>query len=125
MFCSKCGTELPDEANFCLKCGQPTRGEASRATLVEYEFCTITGEDGRRCQFWQAQCDGTVIAQSRKVKEPRKLLEDTGVRNKFNRDMHQAGFELVAKLVNQRWEPFTYYQSGCVHTMRRAKKETL
>lgn len=23
MFCRYCGTELPDEANFCLKCGKP------------------------------------------------------------------------------------------------------
>ena len=24
MFCIKCGTELPDESNFCSKCGNPT-----------------------------------------------------------------------------------------------------
>ena len=22
MYCAKCGTRLPDDANFCLKCGQ-------------------------------------------------------------------------------------------------------
>ena len=26
MFCSKCGNELPDDANFCDKCGEPAAG---------------------------------------------------------------------------------------------------
>ena len=26
MYCVKCGTQLPDHANFCLKCGAPQRG---------------------------------------------------------------------------------------------------
>src|ERR1700683_4224701 len=29
MFCPKCGKELPDDSQFCLKCGQPTTAAAS------------------------------------------------------------------------------------------------
>jgi hypothetical protein len=29
MFCSNCGTQLPDEAAFCSNCGAPTSGTAS------------------------------------------------------------------------------------------------
>ena len=43
MFCSTCGTELPDEANFCWKCGQPVKESVSRAVPAQYEFCEIGG----------------------------------------------------------------------------------
>jgi zinc-ribbon domain len=29
MFCTNCGTQLPDEAKFCSNCGKPTHGTAS------------------------------------------------------------------------------------------------
>ena len=29
MFCMKCGTELPDDAQFCYKCGAKTAGTGS------------------------------------------------------------------------------------------------
>ena len=29
MFCTKCGTSLPDDAQFCSKCGTPTHGGAA------------------------------------------------------------------------------------------------
>lgn len=29
MFCPKCGKELPDDSQFCLKCGQPTTAAAA------------------------------------------------------------------------------------------------
>ena len=30
MFCSKCGTKIPDNAKFCPKCGNPVKGAADR-----------------------------------------------------------------------------------------------
>jgi hypothetical protein len=29
MFCTNCGTELPDDAKFCSNCGKPTSGSES------------------------------------------------------------------------------------------------
>jgi hypothetical protein len=33
--CSKCGATLPDEAQFCLKCGKPVSSPAKETTVVE------------------------------------------------------------------------------------------
>jgi len=33
--CSKCGASLPDEAQFCLKCGKPVSSPAKSAAAVE------------------------------------------------------------------------------------------
>ena len=33
--CSKCGATLPDEAQFCLKCGKPVSSPAKDSTVVE------------------------------------------------------------------------------------------
>lgn len=32
MFCGRCGTQLPDTAQFCTNCGTSTRGETKRPT---------------------------------------------------------------------------------------------
>ncbi len=38
MFCSSCGTNLPDRAAFCSTCGKATAGSSSSGTTgVEYE----------------------------------------------------------------------------------------
>jgi len=41
MFCSNCGTQLPDEANFCLKCGKAQQGTATTSNDNQYEHCRI------------------------------------------------------------------------------------
>jgi hypothetical protein len=40
MFCSNCGTQLPDNANYCLKCGKPqVKGaQASISHVVRWEY---------------------------------------------------------------------------------------
>ncbi len=40
MFCTKCGAELPEQANFCWKCGLPQRDDVE-ATDSRYEVCEI------------------------------------------------------------------------------------
>ena len=40
MFCSKCGMQLPDEANFCWKCGQPQK-EGAEVEEPQLETCEI------------------------------------------------------------------------------------
>lgn len=41
MYCLRCGTELPQDANFCYKCGTPVgkTGETSEST--KWEYCEI------------------------------------------------------------------------------------
>ena len=35
MFCTRCGSELPEETNFCPKCGAPQNGEVGTAPKKE------------------------------------------------------------------------------------------
>ncbi len=43
MFGLKCGTALPDDANFCLKCGTPQR-TGVQVEPTQWETCEITYE---------------------------------------------------------------------------------
>ena len=35
MFCKKCGSEIPDNSEFCQYCGEPVKGEAKTVVTVE------------------------------------------------------------------------------------------
>ena len=47
MFCKSCGKDLPDDANFCLRCGRPMRSEAHasipaiQVVSPQWETCEI------------------------------------------------------------------------------------
>lgn len=58
MFCSNCGTQLPDDANFCMKCGKQLKEGLSQPEL-QPETCEITCATLRKplfgdytLQFW-------------------------------------------------------------------------
>ncbi|MGH7488485.1 MAG: zinc ribbon domain-containing protein [bacterium] len=107
MFCTICGTELPEDANFCLKCGRPQRegiapptdGGKSRARK---EHCRITYFEkktlpGVRHQLYAEGTDAEgkdyVIAQSDFLIAP------------FNQGPRlQAIRNLVQKLEAEGWE---------------------
>ena len=38
MYCANCGTVLPDDANFCSKCGTPLRNHAAAPGEIKYEY---------------------------------------------------------------------------------------
>lgn len=44
IYCSKCGKQHPDDANFCMKCGQPfnTGGQLSKSKPMHWEYKDIT-----------------------------------------------------------------------------------
>lgn len=41
MFCSNCGTQIPDEANFCWKCGKPQKKDFEPSHQVQLEYCEV------------------------------------------------------------------------------------
>jgi hypothetical protein len=43
MFCGNCGTEIPDEANFCWKCGKPQK-PGVQVDESRWEMCEIERE---------------------------------------------------------------------------------
>ncbi len=46
IYCMQCGKELPDDANFCLKCGKPIGNAVKPAPQSEqqWEYCEIVCE---------------------------------------------------------------------------------
>ncbi|MBI4673161.1 MAG: zinc ribbon domain-containing protein [Chloroflexi bacterium] len=57
MFCVNCGTQLPDDANFCFKCGKPQRDTtATNEPTWEWETCEIrrqySDRDGNIQCYW-------------------------------------------------------------------------
>jgi len=56
MFCLTCGTQLPDDANFCHKCGTPI-GQ-TQSSKVTWEYCQICWDEedslfsGTQVWFW-------------------------------------------------------------------------
>jgi hypothetical protein len=111
MYCSKCGTQLPDEANFCWKCGQPQKQAASGP--VQYEVCTIKLSGGILTLRWEAWIGRTRIAQGdafpQFTGDPRGLTQ-------------QKNAELVSQLLSQGWEVLTTDKFGRVVSMRRPTK---
>ena len=42
MFCKSCGEKLPDDANFCMKCGQALRSDSTPRGAISWEYKDIT-----------------------------------------------------------------------------------
>ena len=112
MFCSKCGTELSQEASFCSKCGQPVKtGTAEPATQVVYEYCRISFDwqpfGGLIPKgHWIAEVDADEIAKSREA--PLRSAE--------------ANRELVSHLSSLGWEQMGSDDRGNITVMRRVKR---
>jgi len=111
MYCSKCGTQLPDEANFCWKCGQPQKQAASEP--VQYEVCIIKLSQGILTWRWEVWIGRNRIAQSD------AFPWFTGDIDGMTR---QKNAELVSQLLSQGWEVLTANRFGNVVSMRRPTK---
>jgi len=109
MYCSKCGTQLPDEANFCWKCGQPQKQAASWP--VQYEVCTIRLSEGLTLR-WEAWVGRTRIARG----DAFSLFASIEL-------TQQKNAELVSQLLSQGWEVLTTDKFGRVVSMRRPTKK--
>ena len=123
MFCSKCGQELPSEANFCWKCGQRVQKPGDTADSAGYEHCLVKWAlNGRICEAWV----GNAVIASVSVK-PESIsdhikacfLMDSSGYERHAREKELAEVELVSQLVSQGWEPFPLSQEQ-VKTLRRA-----
>jgi len=107
MFCEKCGTEVPDDANFCHKCGASIAGE--RATEeARYEICQIEYETrglaGMDFKLWASAIgpNGTYTAAKTTWKDGLFHLycPDGGCRRCL-----RARDRLVQELVDDGWQP--------------------
>lgn len=115
MFCSNCGTQLPDDANFCLKCGQPQKQSQRESTATkQFDVCTIMLHIGLIKLRWEAWQDKKKLAQSDEFSE---LSLDIVSRRR------QKNMDLVSKFLVDGWEVIATDQEGCVTAMRKLKKQ--
>lgn len=108
MFCSQCGTKLPDNSKFCNQCGSPV-GRTQQSNIVRL-----------RCE----DCDGVMeIDESREViscpycGSKKIVLESDGVkiekirsaskyeRKKIDRDIEQIRAERDIKVAKYKKDP--------------------
>ncbi len=127
MFCVNCGTQLPDDANFCGKCGTPQKsgsriGEGPTGT--KWETCEIVREEAVPSN-WTESFTNALSAmvmnpdpnKARFVKYIAKAVGVAGVyvageaKGKFDkgdrdsRSAVQSVETLVGKLAKDGWEP--------------------
>lgn len=106
MFCSQCGTEIPEEASFCWKCGkQQIKGVA--AEEPKWETCEIKWTQMREgltgSQGW---FEADAIAPTGVYVAAQTEAFGTGYNN-WMPDQRHAPIqrELVNRLLREGWEP--------------------
>jgi hypothetical protein len=118
MFCSGCGQNLPDAANFCQKCGKPQKPElkATGADAIEskYELCAIvycTLESGgffsRKARFWAKAVGQTGVynaGESDVFQAPNATTYSPDGRDKKTNACLNA---LITQLIAEGWEPIS------------------
>jgi hypothetical protein len=106
MYCGKCGTELPEEASFCLKCGKSQKPDVVSVEL-KYETCEITwtasGVIFRKSYFWAKAIGSKGIYDAGKSNI---FLTSSGVGPDIGyKDVVAAHTALVNNLVGDGWGP--------------------
>jgi hypothetical protein len=113
MFCFKCGSLLPEQANFCPSCGsaQPagSPGSLSRNSPPTYEYCEIVYEKRvsffMQSRFWAKAVGPRGIYQAAGEEKWRNgLPNDPGAR----KGGQKAVDLMVIQLQNDGWEILPY-----------------
>ena len=102
--CARCSQQLPFEANFCLRCGEPQRPEAAALVRNEVEECEIV--------WWKGYVKGGFVAVQRGSIAPgvelpsSRLFWAFRVRSPASADAAAAAAhrELVARLIADGWK---------------------
>ena len=103
MYCKNCGSQLPDEANFCLKCGYQINGSQVavkwETQVLEVDHDCVVRVNGKRATPWS----------------PFKFFFQEGVElNKYLQDAFLEGWEITTNSVTGP----KYNKSGII-TMKR------
>lgn len=124
MFCGNCGKELPDDANFCLKCGKP-QGATVQAEESRWEICEIRA-DGKPKGFFHSINWYWAEAVGPKGRynagESERLQIDLVTRDCAYGDIKKrdnALNKLIQRLTSEGWEPITRGTSFYSYRFRR------
>jgi len=108
MYCSQCGTELPQDASFCHKCGKLV-GRGTEHAGVEWEFCQIVYNFNyglaKRALWFSAKAvgpNGVIYSAGESPKHESWFGEDwPNAANPKHQEIHQ---QLVEMLTKDGWE---------------------
>lgn len=53
MFCNKCGSEIPNNAKFCVKCGQPVQNAMVNPTIAPVQDITMENKPEEKAGYWK------------------------------------------------------------------------
>lgn len=104
MYCIHCGTELPDQANFCWQCGKPQRAQAPSPAAHElrWESCQIewavVSSAPSQAKLW-ADARGSQGSYN-----AGEVLYAVPVLTPGSKQTESAHKELVAQLTRAGWE---------------------
>lgn len=108
MHCMKCGTQLPQDANFCYKCGTPVGKTSSNPTKEQWEYCEIDIE--YKENWWNGSWPARFFADAiSPIKGQYVALKSREVRlksgNFYKKDTNPLFNEFSAQLVKDGWIP--------------------
>jgi len=106
MFCSYCGTQIPDDASFCNKCGKSQKAGGS-SDEIKWETCEIAYQQTTNGIVWEAGYFYAEAIGPTGVYEAARtspLTEYSGP-SSDNERVVQAHRGLVTRLTLAGWEP--------------------
>jgi len=129
MFCSNCATQLPDEADFCWKCGKPQKQAAEEPKWETCEVKLAADQKGRmnwwngssryRWQFW-AEAIGLKGRYNAGESEYLTALDDeVGPQNPKVVKLMDS---VIDKLLKDGWEPLPRGEKWFSYRFRRRAK---
>ncbi|MBN1936125.1 MAG: hypothetical protein JW934_15765 [Anaerolineae bacterium] len=117
MFCTNCGTEFLEQANYCWKCGHIRKGLKPPAGSLIYElawaytygdslhlFCTSDQFIGDT--YNQLKELGCIFGVKKQIKNFEDHPREIEIQLKKHVDSEQTEFWLLEKLCRDGWEPF-------------------
>lgn len=112
MLCKYCKVELPDEAEFCWKCGKPQSG--SRVQETKWESCEIVCAQVHKSEHESDEWEFYAKAEGSKgqYRASESFITNVDPDSKFDelsqekkRYLWHVFDSLVRALVKDRWEP--------------------
>ena len=105
IFCSKCGKEHPDDANFCMKCGKPLNPSAQAAQPEpKWEYCEVSLEPTG--SFWHKyHIEGRAVGARGAYVAARSSRGFDGYPSDNDYRGQVALNEVLGALAAQGWEP--------------------